>query len=174
MTRQETLAECVRQSRGLMLKQVAGFDEAGRTASAPNVPGHTAWCLGHCAYMMHIAAERVDGRMELGDDFLSGQADGDSRRFSVISVTTDAATGPAHAAFPSLQRCVEIFTTAADRLGAAILACPDMRLDDQVSIQGGIALPRWSVIPRATFRNGVMCGRIACLRHALGMPPVVW
>jgi hypothetical protein len=174
LTRQETLSESVLQSRGLMMKHIVGFDDDLRTATASNVPIHVAWCLGHCALMMHQAAERVDGKLVIADGFLAEQTDGDTRRFGLGSIAADPDTAGLHAVFPTFQRCVDVFSAAADRLAAAIVVCPNDRLDDQVSLSGGIAQPRWSVVPRAIFRNGMQCGRIADLRQALKMRPVLW
>lgn len=172
MTRQEVLAETVLQSRGLMLRYLKGFDDSTHTKSAEGLPNHVAWCLGHCALMMHRGAERLDGQFKIAEDFLPGVAECDGRRFGTETVAFGSDPNATSGGYPNLARCIEIFGRAAERLAAAISACPEHKLEEQTVFFGGATLPRWNVAPRAVFHNGFHCGQIADLRRALRMPPI--
>lgn len=171
MTRRDALADSVLQSRGLLLRYLAGFDDTNHTRTAPGLPNHVAWILGHCAMTMHRAAEKLDGRAALEDGFVLGSMHGDDRRFGAESVafgSDPGAIGPV----PPLTRCIEIFSDACGRLAAALRAASEERLDELTPFFGGMTLPRWSVAPRIVFHNGNHCGQIADLRRALGMPSI--
>jgi hypothetical protein len=172
MTRAEALAESILQSRGLLTRYLAGFDDSNHTATVPGLPNHVAWILGHCALTMHRAAEKIDGRSRLDGSFIEGAASGDARRFGTESVAFGSDPGQGSAVFPPLARCIEIFSDAADRLAGALRHASEDSLDELVPFFGGASLPRWSVAPRIVFHNGTHCGQIADMRRVLGMKPI--
>lgn len=172
MTRRETLAECVIQSRGLMMRYVAGFTDATRTVTAPNLPNHLAWILGHCAMTMHRAAAKIDGRAALDEGFVVDDTRGDGNRFGTESVAFGSDPTNSEVNWPPLGRCVEIFSLACDRLARALIASDEAKLDEFTPFFGGVSLPRWNVAPRMVFHNGTHCGQLADLRRALGMPSI--
>ncbi len=172
MTRQETLAEGVMQSRGLLMRYLAGFDQSNHTRSAPGLPNHVAWILGHCALTMHRAAEKLDGVAPSEESFIRGASSGDQSRYGTDSVATGSNPNAPDARFPDFARCVEIFTAAAERLAGTLRQVPESQLDEAVPFFGGALMPRWNVGPRIVFHNGTHCGQIADLRRALGMKPI--
>jgi len=172
MTRQETLAESVLQSRGLLMRYLAGFDDSNHTRSAPGLPNHVAWILGHCALTMHRAAEKLEDGAQIDDAFIRGSDTGDDRRFGTESVSTGSNPNAGGARFPGLARCIEIFSASADRLAGTLRGIPDAKLDEAVPFFGGALMPRWSVAPRIVFHNGTHCGQIADLRRVLGLKPI--
>jgi hypothetical protein len=172
MTRQETLAESVMQSRGLLLRYLAGFDDSNYTATAPGLPNHVGWILGHCAMTMHRGAEKLDGVARLDEGFIIGSPTGDPRRFGAESVAFGSDPSAAGITYPPLSRCLEIFASATSRLATALARTSDAALDENVSFFGGTLMPKWSVAPRIIFHNGLHCGQIADLRRVLGMKPI--
>jgi hypothetical protein len=155
-----------------MMRYLKGFDDTNHTATAENLPNHVAWCLGHCALMMHRAAERVDGQFKANGDFVMGQGSGDAQRFGSESVAFGSNPLAAGVVYPGFERCMEVFSSAIQRLAGAIKSCPDDLLDAHVTFMGGVTMPRWAVTPRMVFHNGVHCGQIAGLRRALKMPSI--
>lgn len=172
MTRQETLAESVLQSRGLLMRYLAGFDDSNHTRSAPGLPNHVAWILGHCALTMLRAAEKLDDDTHIDDAFIRGSDTGDERRFGTESVAVGSDPNAGGARFPELARCIEIFSAAAERLATTLRRIPDPELDEAVPFFGGALMPRWSVAPRIVFHNGTHCGQIADLRRMLSLKPI--
>lgn len=172
MKRPEFLAESVLHSRGLLSRYLVGFDDSNHTVTAPGLPNHLAWILGHCALTMHRAAERVDGRERLDGSFIPDAGTGDGRRFGAESVAFGSDPRATGVTFPGHLRCAEIFADATERLASALRQAPEPSLDELVLFFGGVALPRWMVAPRIIFHNGMHCGQIADLRRALGLKPI--
>lgn len=172
MTRHDALSESVLQSRGLLMRYLAGFDDSNHTATAPSLPNHVAWILGHCALTMHRGAEKIDGMARLEGGFVEGRASGDAERFGTESVAFGSNPAAAGVAFPRMTRCTEIFGGAVERLAAALREASEESLDEVVPFFGGTSMPRWNVAPRIVFHNGTHCGQIADLRRALGMRPI--
>jgi hypothetical protein len=155
-----------------LARYLNGFDDANHTATAPGLPNHVAWILGHCALTMHRAAEKLDGTSRVAESFIPGAASGDARRFGTESVAFGSNPNSEGVVYPGYARCTEIFGDAAEHLAAAIRRTPEPALDESVPFIGGTLMPRWSIAPRIVFHNGTHCGQIADLRRALGMKSV--
>ena len=60
----DALAENVLQSRDLLKRYLAGFDDTNLTAQPGGpggLPNHVAWTLGHLAITMSRVIEKIDG-----------------------------------------------------------------------------------------------------------------
>jgi hypothetical protein len=184
MTRRETLADGVQSTKTLLARYLVGFDDSNHTRSAPNLPNHVAWSLGHCALTMHRAAEKIDGKPLPATDFLPpgalGAHQGGARAEKVSpysSVPLDA-FDPESIAFgskptddprlyPSFTRCGQIYNAAVDRLAAAVRGADEATLDKTVK-WGQAELPLTALVMRMVFHNGTHTGQIADLRRTLG------
>lgn len=173
MSRQLTLATLIRESRTLCVRYFAGFDDSNRTfqPAAGGLPNHFAWCLGHMAYTMHRAGEKLDGRALPESDFIDGgtpSGGGDAQRFASKSVTMGSTPVNDPAQYPTAARCVEIFSSACERCAAAFEHATDEALDRETP-WGNVTIKTWQLAPRMAFHNGFHTGQIADLRRALGL-----
>lgn len=167
-TRQTTLAEAVIACKALTGRYLAGFEDAGHTAQASALPNHVGWCLGHCALTMNRVAEMIDGRGLPADDFIRGQSHGNQDRFGTESVSYGSSPVDDAAVYPTLQRCVDIFNRACDRLAEAAQAADDATLDKTVTWADS-EMPLRRLVLRMVFHNGTHAGQIVDLRRALGI-----
>lgn len=177
MSRQELLADAVATSRVLLLRYLAGFDEANRTAQAPNLPNHVIWTLGHLSLTMLRAAERVKGfdtpRPLPESDWETGDGTkGDVMRFDTESVAFKSTPSPASSIYPSLARGLEIFERATGMLAETVRKASDAALDRGTK-WGAMPVKVSDVVARMVFHNGTHCGQIADLRRALKMGTVL-
>jgi hypothetical protein len=171
MTRQQTLADAVLESRALITRYFKGFDDSNHTSQAVNLPNHFAWTLGHLALTMHRAADRfVAPPAELPEtDFLTGDgASGTRDRFDSESVCFASVPSADASRYPSCDRCIEICNHAAARLAAAVRNADDRLLDSETD-WGTARCPLWSTAVRMVFHTGTHCGQLADLRRALGL-----
>jgi hypothetical protein len=74
MTRQQLLAEAVRESRNLLARYLKGFDDTNHTKQAPGLPNHVAWTLGHLSLTMYRTAEKLNGTPPPESDFIKAMA----------------------------------------------------------------------------------------------------
>jgi hypothetical protein len=173
MNQQETLAGAVRSSRDLFLRFLAGFDESSRTRSAPSLPNHAAWTLGHCALTMHRGAERLDGAPLPETDFVTGDGTaGDAERFDTESVSFASAPADAPDRYPTLARSREIFVAACDRLERAARAASGETMQAEAT-WGSSTITNGDLVARLCFHNGTHAGQLVDLRRALGFDSVI-
>lgn len=169
MTRQQTLADAVLESRALLARYFKGFNDSNHTCVAENLPNHFAWTLGHLALTLHRNAERFDGEQLPASDFVKADGTaGDSTRFDTESVCFGSTPVPDPARYPTCARCVEIFNHSVARLAGAVRQCDDVKLDSEVKWGTG-TIPLWSAVVRMVFHNGTHCGQLADLRRGLGL-----
>lgn len=170
MTRQQTLAATVRESKSLLERYFAGFNESNCVATAPNLPNHFLWTLGHVSISMYRLAAKIDGRDLPQSVFIDGPV-GDSLRFGAESVAFGSRPKQDASIYPPLERTLEIFADASERAASAFEKAADGDLDKEVA-WGKWMVPAWSLAPRIAFHNGTHCGQIADLRRALGMKSI--
>ncbi|HEY7088371.1 MAG TPA: DinB family protein [Tepidisphaeraceae bacterium] len=169
MTRQQVLADCIRETRPLLARYLKGFDDTNHTKQAPGLPNHLAWTLGHLALTMQRTAERLDGIAPPESDFIKGDGkSGTPDRFDTESICFGSKPIDDPRLYPKFTRCVAIFNVAVDRIADATLKASDKTLDAK-SKWGRIEVQNWTLIPRMVFHNGNHNGQIADLRRALGM-----
>lgn len=170
---QDLLADAVLASATLLSRYLAGFGDQNRTAQAPGLPNHAAWCLGHLAMTMHRACERFGAEGVLpATDFIQGSARGDADRFGTESVGFGSVPADDPACYPTWARCVAIFDAATRRLASTVRSASDDALMRPSQFFGGASLPAWQAMPRIVFHNGTHCGQIADLRRALGLASI--
>jgi DinB superfamily len=168
---QDAVAELIDASRTNVFRYLAGFDESNRTKQAVNLPNHAAWNLGHCALTMHRVAEKLDGRGIPEADFLAGADRGDASCFGTESVSFGSVPKDESSAYPSLERGRAIFSSAADRLIAAVRAASEPKLSE-VTPWGSMSMPLYLLAMRMATHNGMHTGQLADLRRALGFKSV--
>jgi hypothetical protein len=169
MTRQQVLAESIRDSRFLLVRYLKGFDDSNHTKQAPGLPNHVAWTLGHLAVSLSRITERIDGTPIPESDFAKG---GGSDRFDLDAVGFGSKPVDDPALYPSMSRCTAIFDAAVERLAVTVANASDAKLDAPAK-WGKVDVPAWSLATRMVFHNGTHCGQIADLRRALGMGTVL-
>lgn len=157
------LAEGIASAKMLMGRYLAGFDDASATATAPGLPNHVVWSLGHCALTMNRVAEKLDGLPLPAEHFGAG---------GFIAEQVSFGSNPAGGgAYPSLARAIEIYNSACDRLADACRHATLAQLTAATPWGGGsttIAL----LVMRMLFHNGFHTGQIADLRRVRGMKSV--
>ncbi len=172
-----TLESTLRATSPLMAVFLQGFDDENRTRQAPGLPNHVSWTLGHLALTMHRAADVIAG---FGDpqtlptsDWVHGDGTaGDPSRYDTESVCIGSEPVADPGAYPRMQRALEIFTAAVDRLGGEIAAASEASLAREIR-WGSNTLQAGALVQRIIFHNGAHAGQIADLRRALGMPRVI-
>lgn len=172
MRRGEVLASGVEQSAFLLGRYLQGFDDNNRAAQAPGLPNHAAWTLGHLAYVMHRAAERVDGLPLPKMDFIEGAQDGDANHFGVEGVTLGSTVTGDPERYPTWDRCRAIFDASLKRLCHVLRHASEAELDAQRD-WGKVKTTMHDLASRMVFHNGTHTGQLIDLRRALGMPKVV-
>jgi DinB family protein len=173
MTRQQILADCVRESRVLLVRYLKGFDDSNHTKQAPSLPNHIAWTLGHLALTMNRTAEKLNGQPVPESDFIKNDSRaGDTQRFDTESVSFGSKPTADPKVYPKYARCVAIFDASVERLATAVLGADDARLESPTKWgQGEVKL--WTLLPRMVFHNGCHTGQIADLRRALNMGTIL-
>lgn len=170
----ELLAESITSCKVLLGRYLVGFNDVSHVRQTPDLPNHTAWCLGHCAITMHRVAEKLDGQGLPKTDFITADGTGGSRDkgyFDTEAVSFGSKPEERHDRFPKLDRCVEIYNKACDRLAAAVLAAGDAKLDEMVAWGQG-QTPMRQLIVRMVFHNGFHTGQIADTRRALSFKSI--
>ncbi len=177
MDRRDAIAEGILNTRHLLARYLAGFDDTNHTRQAPGLPNHAAWCLGHLALTMHRCAEKIDGKGPSESDFFDSKSasPGVPRprdRFDTESVCFGSTPTPDAGRYPSMARCVEIYANGCERIAATLRRADDADLDREVA-WGQATIPAWAAGLRMIYHNGCHTGQIADLRRALGMKPVL-
>lgn len=170
MQRQSLLASVVRDSQKLLGRYLAGFGNANCLATAPHLPNHVTWTLGHLALTMYRAAAKLDGVDPPQSVFVDGAA-GDSLRYGIGTVAFGSRPKTDATIYPPFERCIGIFGDSADRLCSAFEQANDATLDRLIA-WGRQTEPAWSLAARMAFHNGTHCGQIVDLRRALGMESI--
>ncbi len=171
MTANDLLAESVLANKQLLGRFLAGFDDGMRVRTAPSLPNHAAWNLGHCALVMSRVTERLDGKPLPDAEFIVGPK-GDSQRFGTESVAFGSTPTSDHTTYPAFARCVQIFESACDRLAAAARAATPAQLDSTTQ-WGNSQTTLAMLVLRMSFHNGMHAGQISDLRRALGFKSVL-
>ncbi len=172
MKEQETIALGVENSRELLGRYLVGFTDENKTKSAPGLPNHAAWTLGHLSYVLHRVAIRLDGGTLPGEAFIEGSARGDTSRFGVEGVAVGSTPVHDGTAYPAWARCVAIFDGACARVSGAFRELPAERLEDRIPWgKNDMSLRELGL--RMIFHNGTHCGEIVDLRRALGFERVI-
>lgn len=175
--RAAVLADSVAGCKVLVGRYLPGFNDVTCVRGVPDLPNHVAWCLGHCAQTMHFVADLISGATSPGlpaSDFVAKPvADGtkgsrDKGVYDAESVAFGSTVEERHDKYPKLDRCVEIFNAACDRLEAVVRALPDAALDKPHPWGAGGLFPASALVMRMVFHNGFHTGQIADLRRALG------
>jgi hypothetical protein len=171
-TRQSVLAEAIEQSRSLVLRFIAGFDDSNHTRQAAHLPNHFAWCMGHLAFTMHRVGLALDGGPIPEADFIEKAPRGDAQRFATETIGFRSTPVDDKAIYPTHARCIEIFSSAIDRLAHAAGSADDATLDR--TIPWGVGESQLAaLVPRMVYHNGVHVGQLIDLRRALGMKNVL-
>jgi hypothetical protein len=168
------LADIVQSTKALTARYLAGFNDVTHVRQTPDLPNHVAWQLGHLALTMHRVAAMLDGAELPPKDFVKGDGYAGSREkghYDAEAVAFASRPEERHDRFPKLDRCVEIFNAAADRLSAALRAATDDQLDKTVP-WGQTTTPLWALASRRVFHNGFHTGQIADMRRALSFKSV--
>lgn len=197
MSKGELLAEMVLQTKPLLARYLAGFNDVTHVRQTPDLPNHVAWCLGHLAVTMHRVSSLLSGtpwtvptlpQASPGSDshpsvpapfapadlvFGDGTAGSRDRGyFDIESVAFGSKPEERHDRFPTLERCVQVYNAAADRLAATVRAMSDEDLDRPVS-WGQAQVAGWALVARMIFHNGFHTGQIADLRRALSFKSIM-
>lgn len=174
-TPQEMLAQGIENSRDLLFRFLAGFDDANRTRQGPSLPNHLAWTLGHCALTMHRVAERYLDRQPIPvEDFLEGDGvSGTHERFDMKSISFGSTPADNPAIYPTLDRAKEIFNRAVARLAGAVRMAGDADLQQVVPWGSSGQVVLHLLLARMIFHNGTHAGQLTDLRRAFGMGGVI-
>lgn len=172
MRAQDYLADTILGSRDNFFRYMVGFEEADRVRTAPGLPNHAAWCMGHCALVMHRIAEKLGAGGPPDSDFVVGADRGDSTRYGTEAVAFGSLPSSETGAFPTLVRCREIFSGAAEHLAGAIRTLSEEQLNETVQFFPKYAAPAWQIVARMAFHNGFHAGQVADLRRAMGMKSI--
>src|SRR2546423_15708995 len=121
MTRQQLLAQAIRDSQTFLARYMKGFDDSNRAKQAPNVPNHFAWTMGHLALTMHRCAEKLDRQPVPPSDFIKADGrGGNAERFDTESVAFNSQPVDDASLYPRADRCTAIFAAAVERFAAAV------------------------------------------------------
>ncbi len=173
MTAQDLLADAALAAKESLTRFLAGFDESTRTRQAENLPNHLMWCLGHIALYLNRTAEMIDGQPLPERDFISADgASGTDLRFDTESVAYDTRPADEPTVFPTLERGVEIFEAAFDRIVAALRAADTATLEKTVT-WANTELPMRALVMRVLLHAAVHTGQIIDLRRALKLERVI-
>ena len=171
-----SLAHAVRNSQALFLRYAEGFDDMNRVSQSEGLRNHFSWTLGHCALTMNRAADVVVGFNEPQalptTDWVAGDGTaGDPSRYDTESVGYKSEPVPDASRYPRLDRAVEIFRAAIDRLASAVGEASPTMLAREIQ-WGGSTTTAGDLVSRIIFHNGIHAGQIIDLRRALGLPSV--
>jgi hypothetical protein len=155
----EELAAGIEGSTELLLRYLAGFDDANAAAQADHLPNHAAWILGHLALTMHRAAEKIaDQTIPLGYD---------PEPFAFGSTPS-----PRRADYPPLASLIDRYKASHALLARAIRESGEAGLRRQINWGGRFTVTGRDLVLRMLFHNGTHCGQLIDLRRALGLPSV--
>jgi len=163
-----TLAALVRYSGPVLTRFVSGFSDETRTTQAPGLPNHAAWILGHTAYTMHRLADQFGEAALPEPDFGEGA---NASRFDRQSLRLGSTPVDDAGAYPTLDRCVEVFDAGVERLASTVEKAPPEVLAREVD-WGGTARTLGELAMRVSLHNATHAGQLCDLRRALGMPRV--
>ena len=168
MRTQDTLAQAIAVSQLNLTRYLIGFDDSTHTRTAPALPNHVAWSLGHISLTMHRVSERLDKAPIPPSDFTPGAAiEGSATNaYAVDSIAFGSKPVDDVSMYPPFARCLEIFNNSCARLQAAARAADEPTLAT-LTPWGGSEIPFHDLILRMAFHNGMHCGQIADLRRAL-------
>ena len=175
--RANLLAEQILQTKPLLARYLAGFNDVTAVRQTPDLPNHVAWNLGHLALTMHRFAEKIDGQGPPAEDFvLNPGSDGtqgsrDRGVFDAAAVSFGSVVSDRHDRFPTLARAQQTYDRACDRLAATLRGLSDARLEETIQ-WGNQPVPIWAAATRMVFHNGFHTGQIADLRRALGFKSI--
>lgn len=170
---QDVLADAASSLKMLVGRFMADFDDRHRTQTAPNLPNHVIWCLGHISIYLHRTAEKLDGRPLPEDDFVTGDgAAGNAERYDTESIAFDSRPNASASQYPGMARARQIFEAAAERLASALRSATDAQLEQRIN-WAGIEIPLHGLAARIIFHSGFHTGQIVDLRRALGMERVI-
>lgn len=177
--RAQLLAEQVLQTKPLLARYLAGFNDVTAVRQTPDLPNHLSWCLGHCALTMHRLAEKLEANpapLPATDFAVVPNSDGthgsrDKGLFDAAAVAFGSSPDDRHDRYPTLPRATEIYNRACDRLAKTVASLSDAQLNAEV-VWGNQPHPAWAVITRMVFHNGFHTGQIADLRRALGFKSI--
>jgi hypothetical protein len=168
--RGKVVAEALRNSHVLMSRFFAGFTDANYLATAPHLPNHFGWTLGHLALVLNRCAGKLDG-----GDLPAGEFDpamGSSTTIGTEAVSVGSNPLVDKATYPPMARCLEIFGRSIERIAKAYEHATDVQLDSTTP-WGAAQISLEQLGLRMAFHNGVHCGQITDLRRALGMDYVI-
>jgi hypothetical protein len=175
----DLLAESVLHSRDLFKRYLVKFDDSNHTKTAPGLPNHVAWCLGHLALTNNRFCEWLPGGKADASgtplnglpatDFIDGATSGDAERFGSESVAFGSNPNATAIVFPCFARCVEIFDASIARFAATVRRLSDSELLTPVPMFRGVTAPPYLLVARSIYHIGIHNGQIADLRRVLGM-----
>ena len=155
-----TIARAVGATESLLIRFMAGFDDQNRTTLCPGLPNHPIWILGHCALTMHRLAEMIDGEEIPSNDFVYGDGfKGGPDRFDAESVGKDSIPADDHRMYPTLERGIEVYSAACNRLSAAVASADSEKMMDTIQWHGS-SVPLIDLVFRVCFHNGCHGGAI--------------
>ncbi len=169
MTQGQLIADAIEQTDSLLSRFLPGFDDSNHTKTAPFLPNHVAWNLGHLAITMHLCIERMGKGAPPPEDFSD---DDPSRTFRRSDVGYGSNPEPDPSKYPPMARCIEIFRNAVKRLAAVYRSADDQFLSHPVTWGNGSTTAR-DLGFRMVYHNGNHTGQITDLRRALGLPRVL-
>ena len=167
------LGDAVRATAPLVLRFFDGFNDSNRTAQPGGLPNHASWVLGHLALTMNRFAERYDGLPLPVRDYLTGNgADGTTEIYDTESVCFGSVPVDDPSKYPTIERGIEVFQAAIDRLAAVVSGLSDAQLAE-VQPWGRGEFTAEQLVTRIMFHNGTHAGQIMDLRRALGLGRVI-
>ncbi len=152
------LAAAVRRSAALFMRFTPGF-EAHPTTQPNGLPNHYLWTLGHLAFVMQRAADRIE-RTDTDLDW-------DVEPYAVGSEPVD---DPGQ--YPPLDEMLARFDRGMERFAASIERLDESDLDRQID-WGHSAFPVRDLILRMVFHNGIHAGQLIDARRALDLGRVI-
>ena len=170
--RTELLALSVRESAELTARFFEGFDDGNRLATAPGIPNHAAWTLGHLALTMARVAQRLGGPAPSPHHFLQGADSGTADAFGTEQIAFGSTPSDSPDVWPLWPRCVTAFENATEALASTIASLDDEALHAETPWGSG-SITNLRMILRMPVHNGNPAGQLIDLRRALGMGRVI-
>jgi hypothetical protein len=167
MTRLETLARSVELAAEAFDRWLPGFDDTNRTRQADGLPNHLVWSIGHCALYINRVAGHLDGAPLPPSDFAEGER-GSADAFAAESVSYSSRPQDDPSNYPTIDRSLEIYRGACERLASVLRETPDERLDDEVDWGSG-RISVQDLVLRICMHSGTHVGQLIDLRRALGL-----
>ena len=166
------LSAAVSASGPLLLRYVAGFDDVTALRQFSGQPNHLRWTLGHCGLSLHRVACMIDGGVIPLSDYAHGDQEPNRDRFLQSRVCRGSSPTSSALAYPGLNRSIEIFSCAIDRLSGAVLRVSDPDLARVLPWHDG-PIRLEILIHRITFHTACHAGQIIDQRRSLGLPLVI-